>query len=498
MRNVTEYETRRDFLRGTAWMGLAAIAAGCASKRLKLTDGASGAPMQGYHDKPMDEIRVGFIGVGARGSGGVRRLAILPGVRVTAICDWIPRRVAEANNWRVKNGFPKAKEYTGVEGYKRLCADPDVDVVYSVTNWESHHAINMCAMLNGKHMFTEMPGALTVEELWEEVETSEKTRRHCMMLENCCYGESELLALNMARMGLFGEIVHGEAGYIHDQRKLKHLMHDDNPDELMLVGSKEVPAVGPGRALTHPYANRHGNYYPTHGLGPIARIMNINRGDRLDYLVSLESKQASLEAYGKGRFPPDSWQANWKVVKGDMNQSLIRTVMGKSILLQHDVMSPRPYTRLNVLTGTHGEFRSYPELMFTYEKKFGDGSTHSYFPKEKIAELREKYKHPLWKLAGDIAKKVGGHGGMDFVMDLRWSYCLRNGLPLDTDVYDMASWSCIVELSERSVNNRSAVMDFPDFTRGGWKDAAPFAPETFDPAKLGLKGAGDAGEQQKV
>ena len=151
-----------------------------------------------------------------------------------------------------------------------------------------------------------------------------------------------------------------------------------------------------------------------------------------------------------------------------------------------------------MLTGTHGEFRSYPKLMFTYEQKFGDGATHSYFDDAKTEELRQKYKHPLWKLAGDIAKKVGGHGGMDFVMDLRWSYCLRNGLPLDTDVYDMASWSCLVELTERSVNNRSAAVDVPDFTRGGWKNAAPFAPETFDPSKLGLTGAGDAGEQQKV
>ena len=297
--DLTDGATRREFLKGAAWTSLAAVAAGAYAQDIGIAGGAlSGAPMQGFRCKPMEEIRVGFIGVGSRGTGSVRRLAILPGVRVTAICDWIERRVAAANDWRVRHGLPKAKEYSGPEGYKRLCADPDVDVVYSVTNWESHHAINMCAMLNGKHMFTEMPGALRIEELWEEVETSEKTRRHCMMLENCCYGENEMLALNMVRMGLFGEIVHGEGGYVHDQRKLKHLMHDDDPDAVMIVDKKEVPAVGPGRTLTHPYATHHGNYYPTHGLGPIARMMNVNRGDRMEYLVSLESKQASLEAYG--------------------------------------------------------------------------------------------------------------------------------------------------------------------------------------------------------
>ena len=482
MVDLTDDRTRRDFLRGTAWMGLAALTAGAAGKGLKLTDGASGAPMQGYHDKPMDEIRIGFVGVGSRGTGSVRRLAILPGVRVTAICDLIPERVAAANSWRVKNGFPKAKEYTGVEGYKRLCADPDVDVVYSVTNWVSHHKINMCAMLSGKHMFTEMPGALTVDDCWEEVETSEKTRRHCMMLENCCYGESELLALNMVRMGLFGEIVHGEAGYIHDQRngwvgpgnyKAGPVAKDVKPP------AKTVYAAG------QYYGRRHGNYYPTHGLGPVARIMNINHGDRLDYLVSLESKQASLVEYGKGRYP-GGWQSNIKVVKGDMNQSLIRTMNGRSILLQHDVFSPRPYNRLLVLTGTHGEFRGYPTRQFTYEREFGSGETHNFFSPKKTADMSERLKHPLWRAAGEISKKVGGHGGIDFLMDLRWTYCLRNGLPLDMDVYDMAAWSCLCELTERSVNARSAAVDIPDFTRGAWKTSPAFAPETFDPGKLHL------------
>ena len=495
-------KSRREFLKGTAWMGVAVAAAGCLSKSLKLTDGGSGAPMQFYHDKPMDEIRVGFVGLGARGPMSANRLAVIPGVRVVALCDYAPDRVAAANDWRVKHGFPKAMEFSGPDGYRRMVGRDDIDVIYSVTGWRSHHEINMLAMLNGKHVYTEMPGVLTVEDAWEEVETSERTRRHCMMLENCCYGENEMLALNMIRKGIFGELVHGEAGYVHDQRGLEHLMRPDDPKKTMIVNKRSVPAVGAPWGLNEEgaYAHHHGNYYPTHGLGPVARCMNINHGDRLDYLVSLESRQASLEAYGKGKFPKDSWQANIRVVKGDMNQSLIRTVNGRSILLQHDVFSPRPYTRLLVLTGTRGEFRGYPALQFTYERDWGDGSTHDFFPPEKIAELGKEYQHPLWKVAGDIAKKVGGHGGMDYMMDLRWSYCLRNGLPMDTDVYDMATWSCLCELTERSVNARSAAVDIPDFTRGAWKTSAPFAPETFDIRKLGLEKIrnADAGEQQTV
>ncbi|MDD4017228.1 MAG: Gfo/Idh/MocA family oxidoreductase [Kiritimatiellae bacterium] len=490
-------QNRREFLKGTAWMGLAAMAGGCVSRGMKITGGTGGL-MQGYADKPMETVRVGFVGLGSRGPSSARRLAVLPGVRIVALCDYAPERVAEANAWRVQNGHPKAREYSGPEGYKRMCEAGDIDVIYSVTSWESHTPINCYAMEHGKHVFTEMPGALTVEDCWKQVETSERTRRHCMMLENCCYGEYEMLALNMIRLGLFGEIVHGEGGYVHDQRGLGHMMPADDPAKTRIHNFKLAPAVGPTPAIANIYGKYHGNWYPTHGLGPVARCMNINHGDRFEYLVSLESKQACLEAYGKGKYGPDSWQGQAKIVKGDMNSSLIRTAMGKSILLQHDIMSPRPYSRLNVLTGTRGEFRSFPKLMFTYEEKFGDGASHSYFDEKKTEELRVKYRHPLWKVAGEIAKKVGGHGGMDFVMDLRWSYCLRNGLPLDTDVYDMASWSCLVELTRLSVERRSASIDIPDFTRGAWQCAKPFAPETFDVKKLGLEGARDAGEQQKV
>ena len=287
-------QNRRDFLKGTAWMGLAAAAAGCMSSDMKVTSGV-GAPMQGYADKPMETIRVGFVGLGSRGPSSARRLAVLPGVKIVGLCDILPERVAAANEWRVQHGYPKAREYTGPEGIKRMCAEDDIDVIYSVTGWDAHHGINMCAMTNGKHVFTEMPGALTVEDLWEEVEASEKYRRHCMLLENCCYGEEEMLGLNIIRHGLLGELYHGEAAYIHDQRGLG-ILPKDMPEKKRVYGGVARPGVGPTNKALHYEGVSHGNWYPTHGLGPVARAMNINRGDRFDYVVSMESDQMCATA----------------------------------------------------------------------------------------------------------------------------------------------------------------------------------------------------------
>ena len=305
----------------------------------------AGPSMAGFAVPAMERVRIAFIGVGERGSAAVKRVSRIPGCVVEAICDLRKEAVDSNQKWLKENRRDNVAKrfYSGTsECWKGACDDSGVDLVYVAVPAYLHARIAVYAMNAGKHVLVEVPAANTLDDCWNIVETSERTRRHCMMLENCCYGEYEMLALNMIRMGLFGEIVHGEAGYIHDQRGLGHMMPPDDPTKTRVIGGKVVPAVGPTGAMLGSYGRHHGNWYPTHGLGPVARCMNINHGDRFDYLVSLESKQASLEAYGKGRFPKDSWQANWKVVKGDMNQSLIRTVMGKSILLQHDVMSPRP------------------------------------------------------------------------------------------------------------------------------------------------------------
>ena len=470
-------KTRREFLKGTAWMGAAAVAAGCMSDPLKV-GGVAGAPMQGAALKPMKKVRVAVIGVGSRGAGAVNRISMVPGTEVTCICDLFQDRIDERLKWLKANGKPTPKTFVGPESYKRACERDDVDVVYSVTPWYIHEKVASYAMEHGKVALTEVPGCLTIDECWKLVETSERTHMPCMMLENCCYGEYEMLAFNLCKLGLLGDLVHGEAGYIHDQRDLQYFSRYHS-----IAGDPVAADKGlPGWVLDI-YSKHGGNYYPTHGLGPVAKCMDINHGDNFDFLVSMDSMQANYHRYAREMFT--DWRKDYKVKMGDMNLSLIRTKIGRTILLEHDVSSPRPYSRINLVSGTKGVLMSYPELYVTFESKCGDPATHKYFEGEKLVQVRENYKHPFWKLAGEIAKKVGGHGGMDFIMDLRWSYCLQNGLPLDTDVYDLAAWSAMVELTERSVAANSRPVDCPDFSRGAWKTAKPFTVETMDLAKLG-------------
>lgn len=483
---------RRDFLKGTAWMGAAAVAAGCASKQLKIA--GIGGSMQGFAAPAIKKIRVGCVGLGMRGPGAVHRLANIPGVEVRALCDIYPERVEKQQDWLKKNGKPAARSYVGAEAYKAMCESDDIDVIYNTTSWDMHAPIGVYAMDHGKHVMIEVPSAFTVEECWALVEASERNKKHCMQLENCCYGEAEMLCLNLVRNGMLGDIVHGEAAYIHD---LRALCYED-----WAPANVEWDKPNTGYAdywrLRH-NAKHKGNQYDTHGLGPVCEYMNINRGDRLDYLVSLESNQFNFEAFAKRKFPQHSWKDSLKVEMGDMNTTLVKTVMGKSIMIQHDVSSPRPYSRLNVCTGTKGifngiSFASKPEdaltlgnvCHFGWEENCGGGA-HKYFDMKKTEEIRQKYKHPLWKKAGELAQRIGGHGGMDFLMDLRWCYCLQNGLPLDTDVYDLASWCCLAELSEKSVRNRSNSMDIPDFTNGGWKTAKPLGIVDIDLSKLDFK-----------
>ncbi len=474
-------QNRREFLKSTAWMGAAAMAAGCINEANSFSTGA-GAPMHGFRVAPMKVVRVGFIGIGSRGSAAVHRIAQIPGCVVTGLADINPKQIDANKAWLKEHGYPEPKEWGrngNEDAWKGLCDSDCCDVIYSATPRPLHNPINVYGMDHGKHVLQEVPGAFSLEECWETVEAAERNRRHCMMLENCTYGEEEMLAFNLIHQGKLGEIVQAEVGYQHDQRSLQY-----NPRD--------------GRFWRiNRHMNHHGNYYPTHGLVPAGRCLDINRGDRFEYLVSMETKSASFEAFGQANFPPDDRaigidgkpfnRHTAKMVKGDINMALMHTALGKTLTLIHNVCTPRPYDRGNLFMGTKGIFRSYPDLMFAWEDKVGDGGAKNYFGKEKTEKLREQYKHPFWKVAGEISKKVGGHGGMDFIMDLRWAYCLQNGLPLDTDVYDLATYSSIVELTEKSVNARSAAIDFPDYTRGGWKTAKPFTVDEIDMGKFDFK-----------
>ena len=464
---------RRDFLMGALWMGAAAATVGCTSGKAR-TACCAGAPgcMSGYADKPFKALRVGVVGLG-RGSLGID-LGKFPNVKITAICDITQSRIDRALARCAKNKIPAPRIFTGSpEAWKQMCEWDQVDLVYNGTPWQLHVPIALYAMEHGKHVVVEVPSALTLDDCWALVETSERTRRHCMQLENCCYGETEMLALNMCRQGLFGTLVHGEGAYIHDLRKSCYGKFD--------------PATGSGGYWDYwrlRYNRAHGgNQYPTHGLGPICIDMDINRGDNFDYLVSVDSLQAGFQEYGKGKFGAGSPEAGWKVKMGDMNTTIIKTKLGRTIMVQHNVTGPRPYSRINLISGTKGMLQDYP-LRIALEKVLGEGA-HAFNEKE-TAELREKYKHPLWKTAGEYAKIHGGHGGMDFLMLLRLAWCLQMGQPLDMNVYDLAAWCSLNELTEKSADSRGRSMDVPDFTRGAWKTQKPWGFEDVDLAKMGL------------
>ena len=463
-------QSRREFLRGTAWMGAAAFAAGCTSPGFGLGEGGA---MHGFRMKPMKRVRIGIVGLGSRGSWAMRRMSNVPGIDIVAICDKKNHKVDECAKWMKENSKPVPKEFRGVEAWKSLCETDGIDAVYVTTPWELHAPIGLRAMRNGKIAFIEVPAALTVDECWELVETSEKLKIPCMQLENCCYGEIEMLEFHVAKLGLLGELVHGEGAYIHDLRDMTNLKNGKADGECEWRY---------GENLEH-----KGNRYPTHGLVPLCLTFDINRGDRFDYLVSLESNQENFEFYKRHVLAAgDPRLKDHRVEMGDMNTTLIKTMRGRSILVQHDVSSPRPYTRLNFISGTKGAIGDYP-FRAVFEKKPGSGA-HAWYEEEELNAFREKYRHPIWKKIGDIAKKSGGHGGMDFIMDLRWAYCLQNGLPLDMDVYDLATTSCLCELTEKSVRSRSRTVDVPDFTRGGWRTAKPMEIIDVDMSKLDFSG----------
>ena len=470
---------RREFIKGAAWMGAAAAVVGCSTtKGFGFGDGGS---MATYADSPFRKLRVGIIGLG-RGQAGVNGFNVIPGCEITAICDLNAVRIQDTLRRIEESGRPSPMIYTGGdEEWKRLCDDPNVDLVYNATPWALHVPIALYAMNAGKHVATEVPAAFTVDECWQLVDASERLGRHCMQLENCCYGETEMLALNLCRLGKLGELVHAEGAYIHDLRSYNY--GDWIESTPGFDGNKNCNSYWNFWRLRHNAAHK-GNQYTTHGLGPICWYMDVNRGDCFDYLVSLESGQFNFEAFAKASYPKEHWKSKLKVAMGDMNTMLIKTKRGRSIMIQHDVSSPRPYSRINTITGTKGILADYPYRV-GWEDKPGDG-VHQFFSADRAESVRREFMHPLWKQSGAMAKRMGGHGGMDFLMVLRLAYCLQNGLPLDQNVYDLASWCCLAELSEKSVGNRSASVDIPDFTRGAWETTAPIGDLSVDLSKMGL------------
>jgi predicted dehydrogenase len=432
--------SRRDLLR---WASLAGLAGAAAAQSPQRTQGA--ASVAGMKFEPKQKVRIGIIGVGGRGSSLLRNLTAIDNVEVPAVCDVIREKCDRAKAAVARAGHTETVEiYAGSEHiFEDLVKRSDLDLVVIATPWIWHVPMAVAAMKAGKHAAVEVPAARTLEECWQLVDTSEQTRRHCIQLENCCYGYNEMLVLNMVKAGMFGELIHGGAAYLHDLR-----------GELL---SKQ----GEGLWRRNEHFHRNGNLYPTHGLGPVAHYMDINRGDRFVTLVSMSSLSTSLAFYRDQHLPADDPRRKETYACGDQNTSLIKTAKGRLIRLEHNVSSPQPYDRINLIAGTKGIFKDYPPQIYI------DGRGREEFGP--IDDYKKDYEPQIWTKMGEIAQKLGGHGGMDFIMCYRLIQCMREGTAPDIDVYDAAAWSAPGPLSEMSVAKGSAPMEFPDFTRGKWQ-----------------------------
>ena len=469
------FSTRRDFLKVAGLTG-AATMVGSLGAALPVRKHAHVGSLA---CAPLETVKVGIIGLGMRGPGAVSRLSAIPGVRVTALSDLYQARVDARNAWLAQNGFSTAKAYYGSEDeWKKLVEDPEVNLVYIATPWQMHATMVLYALECSKHVACEVPMVFSVEESWQIINKAEEKRVHCMLLENCCYGENEMLALNLVRNNILGTLVHGEGAYIHDLRGWNFRGE----------GSYE----GFWRLKWN--AQHTGNPYATHGLGPICQYMNIGRGDQMRVLTAMstanigyseyvKAHQAQLDALAAksngakyGMSDRQALTGPWAM--GDMSTALIKTEQGRTIMVQHDTTSPRPYTRLNLISGTRGILKDYP-LQIALDPNY-EAPHLGWANQAQMNEIRAKFRHPLWRESGEIAKKMGGHGGMDFLMDLRLCYCLQNGLPLDINVYESCQWSVLAELTETSAKNDGAPVTVPDFTRGAWKEIAPLGIESVN------------------
>lgn len=401
------------------------------------------APVKPFAADPIDIVRVGFVGVGGMGGAHVKNFLGLEGIEIVALCDIDSARNEEVSSWVTDDGRAPPAMYGRHEtDFVRMCETEDLDLVFTATPWEWHVPVCVSAMENGKHAATEVPATYTMDDCWRLVEYAEKYRKHCVMMENCNYDRPEMMVFHMARLGLLGDILHAECGYLHDLREIK------------------FSEVGEGLWRRAHSMVRDGNLYPTHGLGPVANVMDINRGDQFEYLVSMSSPSQGLQEWAMANYPENHLKRRERYVLGDVNTTMIKTVRGRTIYLSHDTNLPRPYSRIHMVQGTKGLFQGYPHRVHIE----GLSPGHEW---QDWMDLRDKYDHPLWKDLEEQSEGAG-HGGMDFIEDYRLVKCLREGKPTDMNVYDAAAMSVITPLSEWSVANRSRPIDVPDFTRGRW------------------------------
>lgn len=421
--------------------------------KLSSTPISKGKSIIGLTVPPIKQVRVAFIGLGNRGIDHLQLVDALSPDKATivAICDVQKEKVEAGLAELEKSGHgQKPKTYSGsLDIWKEMIKRDDIDLVIIATPWEEHANMSIESMKNNKHVAVEVPAAYTLEDIWKMVDTAEEMQRNCMMMENVCYGDEELWLLNMAQQGIFGTLTYAECAYIHNLREL--MFSKDYYYNMWRIRHHEV---------------RDGNLYPTHGLGPVAQYMDINRGDSFEKLVSMSSLQASLDEYSKQIESTNEFHNRTGYKHGDINNSLIKTAKGRTILVQHDVVTPRPYNRINALAGTKGYHEGYPSRLSLVNIDKG----HEWLKEDDYKQYWDKYQHPLWQKLKSGIEKYSSHGGMDFVMIYRLIDCLNNGWFLDQDVYDAASWSVVTPLSAISIDLGDVPVKFPDFTRGKWSE----------------------------
>lgn len=395
----------------------------------------------------IENVRVGIIGLGQRGPAWARLMRQIKNVRIQALCDIVPEKAQKLKEQLEVHGHNPDLYFGNSEAWKKMCERNDLDLIILTTPWYMHASQGIFAMEHDKHVASEVPAAATLDECWQLVETSERTRKHFMMMDNSSYRSFQLLTLNMARNGFFGRVVHGDCAY--NTSKMRNNFSRNMYWDMWWLRQ---------------YADRRGNIYPTHGLGSVCQIMDINSGDRLDYLVSMESDDFMMQEKAQELAREDPFFNSFagKKYRGNMNVTTIRTKKGKTIMLQHDATSPSPHNVIHGIYGTKGAALYDPQ-----PPRISTGN-HKWASQEEFNSLEEKYTPGIIKRMGELAKD-SGHGGSDLLIAWRLVDCLQNGLPPDKDVYDAASLSSIVPLSEWSVLNRSNSIDIPDFTAGAWE-----------------------------
>ena len=405
------------------------------------------------------KVKIGLIGVGLRGRDHLALLLRRSDVEVIAYCDIDPDALTKAREMVSKAGKPVAREITGSDyAYRDLLAIEGIEGVVIATPWLWHTRMAVDTMKSGKYAGVEVSAANTIEECWDLVNTSEETGKPCMILENVCYRRDVMAILNMVREGMFGELIHLECGYQHDLREVKF-----NNGKQPYGGGVEFGKKGfsEARWRTNHSVHRNGDLYPTHGIGPVANYLNINRGNRFVSLTSTASKSRGLHKYIVENGGEDHPNANVKFKLGDVITTVIRTVNGESIIVSHDTNSPRPYSLGFRVQGTEGIWMDLNRSLYI------EGVSPKAHRWEDAQPYLDKCDHPLWKRYADEATGAG-HGGMDFFVIHAFVKSIKEGVNTPLDAYDAAAWSAISPLSEQSIAMGNAPMEFPDFTRGRW------------------------------